>query len=219
MLRPLTRLTLALCGALLALPGSPLRAQGTVLGTFRWQLQPFCNIVTVNLIQQGAVFTLTDLDKARAEAGSGNDATQGWVIEPSHVGMGVGGSELKASVFQATNAIFIVTFGLIFTAFWGFFGKRGLEPSTPATFGLGLLPAGIGAGPAPGRGALRGRAPHDPVGAPLRQPGVRPGARQPRRNRPPARRVVARRDDEQHRPTAIDAGRQLLERPPGLLDR
>ena len=100
----------------------------------------------LGLTQGGAVFTLTDLDKARAEAGSGNDATRGWVIEPSHVGMGVGGSELKASVFQATNAIFIVTFGLIFTAFWGFLGKRGLEPSTPVKFGLGLLQLGMGFG-------------------------------------------------------------------------
>lgn len=27
------------------------------LGTFRWQLQPFCNVVTVIVTQQGAVYT------------------------------------------------------------------------------------------------------------------------------------------------------------------
>jgi hypothetical protein len=62
MLRPLTRLTLALDAALLAPSGPTLRAQGTVLGTFRWQLQPFCNVVTVNLIQQGTVFTMDGVD-------------------------------------------------------------------------------------------------------------------------------------------------------------
>ena len=33
-------------------------ADAQSLGTFRWQLQPFCNVVTVNVIQQGAVYTL-----------------------------------------------------------------------------------------------------------------------------------------------------------------
>lgn len=32
------------------------------LGTFRWQLQPFCNVVTVTVIQQGAVYTVDGYD-------------------------------------------------------------------------------------------------------------------------------------------------------------
>jgi hypothetical protein len=32
------------------------------LGTFRWQLQPFCNVVTVNVIQTGAAYTLDGYD-------------------------------------------------------------------------------------------------------------------------------------------------------------
>ncbi len=60
--RPSPRLTLALCAALLALAHPTLRAQGTLLGSFRWQLQPFCNVVTVNLIQQGAVYTMDGFD-------------------------------------------------------------------------------------------------------------------------------------------------------------
>lgn len=32
------------------------------LGTFRWQLQPFCNVVTVNVVQQGAVYTVDGYD-------------------------------------------------------------------------------------------------------------------------------------------------------------
>jgi hypothetical protein len=39
-------------GVMLGAPG--LGAQGTVVGTFRWQLQPFCNAVTVTVTQQGA---------------------------------------------------------------------------------------------------------------------------------------------------------------------
>ena len=32
------------------------------LGTFRWQLQPICNVVTVNVVQAGAVYTLDGFD-------------------------------------------------------------------------------------------------------------------------------------------------------------
>lgn len=32
------------------------------LGTFRWQLQPFCNVVTVNVVQTGVVYTLDGFD-------------------------------------------------------------------------------------------------------------------------------------------------------------
>lgn len=44
----------------IAISGPPLAAQA--LGTFRWQLQPFCNIVTVNVTQQGEVYTLDGYD-------------------------------------------------------------------------------------------------------------------------------------------------------------
>jgi len=37
-------------------------AEAQSLGTFRWQLQPFCNVVTVNVAQQGAVYTLDGYD-------------------------------------------------------------------------------------------------------------------------------------------------------------
>lgn len=32
------------------------------LGAFRWQLQPFCNVITVNATQNGAVYTLDGFD-------------------------------------------------------------------------------------------------------------------------------------------------------------
>ena len=55
--RPVAALALAL-----AIGASTLGAQGTPLGTFRWQLQPFCNIVTVNVVQQAGAFTLDGFD-------------------------------------------------------------------------------------------------------------------------------------------------------------
>ena len=53
------RLTVPLLTLLLWFPGG-LAAQP--LGTFTWQLQPFCNVVTVNLTQQGAVYTMDGFD-------------------------------------------------------------------------------------------------------------------------------------------------------------
>lgn len=32
------------------------------IGTFRWQLQPFCNVVTLSVVQQGGVYTLDGFD-------------------------------------------------------------------------------------------------------------------------------------------------------------
>ena len=37
-------------------------AEAQPLGTFTWQLQPFCNVVTLNLTQQGAVYTMDGFD-------------------------------------------------------------------------------------------------------------------------------------------------------------
>src|SRR5690606_19733705 len=54
------------------------------------------------------------------------------------------GSEIPASTFQSANPIFILLFGLAFTALWGFLGARGIEPSTPVKFALGLLQLGLG---------------------------------------------------------------------------
>ena len=39
---------------------APLRAQS--LGVFRWQLQPFCNVVTVTVVQQGAQYHIDGTD-------------------------------------------------------------------------------------------------------------------------------------------------------------
>ena len=58
--------------------------------------------------------------------------------------IGLGGTEIPASVFQSVNPIFIVIFGLIFTTAWTYLASIGLEPSTPTKFALGLLQLGLG---------------------------------------------------------------------------
>ena len=50
---------------------------------------------------------------------------------------------VPASLFQSINPIYIVLLGPIFAWLWLFLGKRGLEPSAPAKFGLALLQVGF----------------------------------------------------------------------------
>jgi POT family proton-dependent oligopeptide transporter len=88
------------------------------------------------------LIVLDDVDEARLSGG----AEVEWEIGEEHVGMGVGGSEIKATIFQSANPIFILIFGLVFTALWAFLGPRGWEPRTPVKFALGLLQLGLGFG-------------------------------------------------------------------------
>ena len=54
------------------------------------------------------------------------------------------GIEVPASVFQSINAIYIVLLAPVFALLWTMLGRRGLEPSAPAKFGLGLIQLGAG---------------------------------------------------------------------------
>lgn len=54
------------------------------------------------------------------------------------------GQEQPASIFQSLNAIYIVFLGPLFAIGWIWLGKRNLEPSTGAKFGLGVLQLGLG---------------------------------------------------------------------------
>jgi POT family proton-dependent oligopeptide transporter len=97
----------------------------------------------------GKPFTLSDLSSLREAAGAGatrEQSTVEWTVAPGSVGMGIGGAEIPASLFQAANPIYIVLFGLLFTFLWSFLAARGLEPSTPVKFSLGLLQLGLGFG-------------------------------------------------------------------------
>ena len=103
-------------------------------------------------------FTLEKLDAARNRAKDRATLAQQAVPDldvvklpiaftSDHLGMGVATTskqEIPASTFQSVNAIFIILFGLVFTAMWAWFSARGREPSTPFKFALGLLQLGLG---------------------------------------------------------------------------
>ncbi len=94
------------------------------------------------------LFTLTDLDTLRTEKSEEPEFEIDWVVAPDNVGMAVATrkDEIPASTFQAINAVFILIFGLVFTALWSFLGKRKIEPSTPVKFSFGLIQLGLGFG-------------------------------------------------------------------------
>lgn len=54
------------------------------------------------------------------------------------------GFEVPASMFQSINAIYIVLLGPFFAMLWMALARRGLEPSAPAKFGLGIIQLGAG---------------------------------------------------------------------------
>lgn len=90
--------------------------------------------------QNGRVFTLDQLDEAR----EAKELDVTWTLTDEHVGMGVGGSEVPASTFQSANPIYILLFGMLFSALWGQLARRNIEPSAPVKFALGLLQLGLG---------------------------------------------------------------------------
>lgn len=53
-------------------------------------------------------------------------------------------SGVPASVFQSLNAIYIVLLAPLFAWLWTTLGRKGLEPSAPAKFGLALMQLGLG---------------------------------------------------------------------------
>jgi POT family proton-dependent oligopeptide transporter len=50
---------------------------------------------------------------------------------------------VPTSLFQSINPIYIVLLGPIFAALWQWLGRRGVEPSAPAKFGLALAQVGL----------------------------------------------------------------------------
>jgi POT family proton-dependent oligopeptide transporter len=54
------------------------------------------------------------------------------------------GWQVPAGALQAVNPLMIVVFAPVFAALWVNLGRRMLEPSAPAKFGLGLLFMGAG---------------------------------------------------------------------------
>jgi len=51
---------------------------------------------------------------------------------------------VPASIFQSINPIYIILLGPLFAWLWTTLGRKGLEPSAPAKFGLGVVQLGAG---------------------------------------------------------------------------
>ena len=51
---------------------------------------------------------------------------------------------VSASIFQSINPIYIILLAPMFAGLWTWLAKKGLEPSTPAKFGLALIQLGAG---------------------------------------------------------------------------
>lgn len=51
---------------------------------------------------------------------------------------------VPASTFQSINAIYIILLAPVFATTWTVLGRKGLEPSTPMKFGLGVIQVGLG---------------------------------------------------------------------------
>lgn len=61
-----------------------------------------------------------------------------------HVDRSFMGGEVPASLFQSLNPIYIILLAPLFAWAWTALGRRGLEPSAPAKFGLALVQLGAG---------------------------------------------------------------------------
>jgi len=61
-----------------------------------------------------------------------------------NIDMNLLGIEFHPAVLQSVNPLFILLYGPIFAWLWIFLDRRGLNPSTPLKFALGILQLGLG---------------------------------------------------------------------------
>jgi proton-dependent oligopeptide transporter, POT family len=66
------------------------------------------------------------------------------LLTDRHVDRSIFGWAPKASQFQSLNAIYIVLLAPLFAWLWTAMARKGIEPSTPAKFGLAIVQLGLG---------------------------------------------------------------------------
>ncbi len=119
------------------------------LGTFRWQLQPFCNVVTLAVTQTGSTFRVegTD-DQCGAASGAASAIGTAFLNPDGHVGFGInivaapGGGPVHVEATMSTTS---------FSGTWrDSAGRTGAFVFTPG--------AGSGGSPRPPASALTGVA-------------------------------------------------------------
>ena len=82
----------------------PMEADGQTIGTFRWQLSPFCNVLTLTVVQQGGVYQLVGTDDGCSGAtampvtGTAFQQGSGVTMGLTAVSSGGGARSLSASV-------------------------------------------------------------------------------------------------------------------------
>ncbi len=67
----------------------PLTAGAQSLGTFRWQLLPYCNVLTLHIAQQGAVYTLDGTDDRCGAAQAASARGMAFLNPNGTIGFGV----------------------------------------------------------------------------------------------------------------------------------
>jgi len=101
-------------------------------------------------VRESETFTMTGLTYLRAAQADDVEVQDvsrvEWEVTEGNVGMGVGSSEIPASEYQAANPIYIILFGLPFSALWAFLAARKRDPSTPVKFALGIAQLALGFG-------------------------------------------------------------------------
>ena len=114
-----------------------------VLGGLSWFIFFKCNAVERDRMLVLVILTLsTVVFWALFEQASGSMT----LYADRVVDRNILGYELTASQFGSLNAFFIFLFAPVFAWLWTFLGRRGLEPSTPVKFALGIVQAGLGFG-------------------------------------------------------------------------
>jgi hypothetical protein len=87
--RVLKRTAASLAAAMVGLTTGP---DAQELGTFRWQLQPFCNVVTLSVRQEGAVYTLDGWDDQCGAGSAGSVAGTAFLNPDGTIGLGLTGA-------------------------------------------------------------------------------------------------------------------------------
>lgn len=105
-------------------------------------------LATIADLQKEPKMTMTAItylrEFAKQETATIEDKKIEWTFAEESVGkIGLGGSEIPASVFQAVNSMFIILLGLVLTGLWSFLGRFGMEPTAPVKFALSLIQVGL----------------------------------------------------------------------------
>lgn len=105
-------------------------------------------VETIADLQKETKMTMTAItylrEFAKQEGATVEDKKIEWQYVKENVDkIGLEGSEIPASVFQAVNSMFIILLGLVLSGLWSLMGTFGIEPTPPVKFALGLLQVGL----------------------------------------------------------------------------